>query len=642
VAHANYYITICEFEAYTPGGSLTGECVDNDDIVNSLLDGETCQSAAQILANAGMNCNDDLTAFGAPGLTGAQLCPVTCQVCDPDDGGNGGDGSDLDGLFLTDGTPRNYADSVAFCEAQGMTIASIHSQEENDAVFALLTTTSYLGANEDSNGVWSWDDGTEWDYVNPQNDGLSSNAESNLAFADYDGNWHDWNNGESELGVVCRASGGGSGGCGGFLENGGFDVDSANGYTYMTPSGWSSGGNTIVVASENQPWGGLASASGANFLSIQGAGSYVEQTISVTSGTSYEIRFFATHRPGYGNDEEGIVTVDGEVVFDYPNPMPDDFTEMTATFVATSSTATIRFENDSPDGDKSIFLDDVTVCGGGGSSDAATVSCGNPANNNCEDNYCAPVDELHEVRCCSDSQIDGYQQRNGCEVWAESIFSTQDGDGCVHDSPYSTALAVCAEEGARLCTVDELEAACTQGTGCGHDADFIWTGESCGDEGGECIGVYDATTADADGPTATQDHSGWTGDGHMDFQGSHDTLTWTVSGCDGDATYTASVRYALASGDRPKDVFVNGELIYESLSFPATGGWSTWGEVTFDVDLADGTNTITIAGTGSSGGNVDSLEISGGFSGNCSADLDGSGNVGFGDLLEVLSNWGGC
>ena len=74
-----------------------------------------------------------------------------------------------------------------------------------------------------------------------------------------------------------------------------------------------------------------------------------------------------------GNDEEGIVTVDGEVVFDYPNPMPDDFTEMTATFVATAETATIRFENDSPDGDKSIFLDDVTICDPPGTHSASYI-----------------------------------------------------------------------------------------------------------------------------------------------------------------------------------------------------------------------------------------------------------------------------
>ena len=106
-------------------------------------------------------------------------------------------------MFLVDASSRTYAESVAFCEEQGMTIASIHSQEENDMVFAMLTTASYLGATEVSNGVWSWDDGSEFSYVNPNNDGLSSDSESHLAFAT-DGLWHDWGTGDSEIGVVCR------------------------------------------------------------------------------------------------------------------------------------------------------------------------------------------------------------------------------------------------------------------------------------------------------------------------------------------------------------------------------------------------------------------------------------------------------
>ena len=49
-------------------------------------------------------------------------------------------------LFKVDSTQRNYADSVKYCKSQGMSIASIHSQAENDAVRKLLKTTSYLGA----------------------------------------------------------------------------------------------------------------------------------------------------------------------------------------------------------------------------------------------------------------------------------------------------------------------------------------------------------------------------------------------------------------------------------------------------------------------------------------------------------------
>merc|ERR1711939_702314 len=63
------------------------------------------------------------------------------------------------------------------------------------------------------------------------------------------------------------------------FANGGLDVDEISGYVYMTPTGWTNGGGgTIVVQSGNGPWGGLNAASGPYFASIQGVGSYLEQT----------------------------------------------------------------------------------------------------------------------------------------------------------------------------------------------------------------------------------------------------------------------------------------------------------------------------------------------------------------------------
>ena len=73
-------------------------------------------------------------------------------------------------------------------------------------------------------------------------------------------------------------------------------------YTYMTPAGWVSSA-TVVAQNGNGPWGGLTSGVGANYLSIQGNGAYVEQTLrGLQSGTVYEVRFLAAERPGYGGD----------------------------------------------------------------------------------------------------------------------------------------------------------------------------------------------------------------------------------------------------------------------------------------------------------------------------------------------------
>ena len=81
-------------------------------------------------------------------------------------------------------------------------------------------------------------------------------------------------------------------------------------------------------------------------------------------GSTYTIGFWAAERLGYGELESMRVTVDGVVVMDSTHPTPT-FTHLTAVFVSQGSSATIRFENDSPDdeatGGSSFFLDAVTV-----------------------------------------------------------------------------------------------------------------------------------------------------------------------------------------------------------------------------------------------------------------------------------------
>merc|ERR1711907_13913 len=89
------------------------------------------------------------------------------------------------------------------------------------------------------------------------------------------------------------------------------------------------------------------------------------------------------------------------------------------------------------------------------------------------------------------------------EVWAESQFLSvgNGGEGCVHDASLYTAMSTCAIEGARLCTLSEIQAACTAGTGCQHDGDLIWTSAECGSGSGQC----GATDLDGDGHTGFQD-----------------------------------------------------------------------------------------------------------------------------------------
>ena len=168
----------------------------------------------------------------------------------------------------------------------------------------------------------------------------------------------------------------------------------------------------------------------------------------------------------------------------------------------------------------------------------AYVSCGGTGEY-CLDDYCADEIELHEVRCCTDSEQEGYQQMNGCETWAESQFSSigQGWDGCVNDATFAEAEAVCAGEGARLCTLEELQAGCTAGTGCAHDSDMIWTSDECLVPGHGCMEEdacnYDPNATFDNGSCLYQDCAGECGGNAVEDEGACD-CDGNVLDCAGD------------------------------------------------------------------------------------------------------------
>jgi subtilisin family serine protease len=50
---------------------------------------------------------------------------------------------------------------------------------------------------------------------------------------------------------------------------------------------------------------------------------------------------------------------------------------------------------------------------------------------------------------------------------------------CFRDQTWEDAKSICEAQGARLCTVDELEADVTRGTGCSWDASSVWSSSPC-------------------------------------------------------------------------------------------------------------------------------------------------------------------
>ena len=146
------------------------------------------------------------------------------------------------------------------------------------------------------------------------------------------------------------------------LENGNFDEDDLgerDEYLYRSPTGWAASGS-VIVSSGSAAWGGLTS-SGLNYLSLQGLGAFVEQILDgLTVGSTYIVEFTMADRPGFGEDEACHVKVDGIVIWESTHP-EDSFNELSAVFTATTTAPTLKFENDSPEGDRSIFIDNIRV-----------------------------------------------------------------------------------------------------------------------------------------------------------------------------------------------------------------------------------------------------------------------------------------
>jgi len=159
-----------------------------------------------------------------------------------------------------------------------------------------------------------------------------------------------------------------------------------------------------------------------------------------------------------------------------------------------------------------------------------------------ETEVCASADEEHEVRCCSDTFIDNYQQMNGCAVWAESQFASVGvgSQGCVHSATLTESAGVCAADGARLCTQDESQDGCASGTGCAHDSDLIWTSTECVPPVIDCAGIADGLSEtdmcgvcdDQPSNDCTQDCEGtWGGNVNLDMCGvcgGDDSTCWNA------------------------------------------------------------------------------------------------------------------
>ena len=122
---------------------------------------------------------------------------------------------------------------------------------------------------------------------------------------------------------------------------------------------------------------------------------------------------------------------------------------------------------------------------------------------------------------------------------------------------------------------------------------------------------YEAEDAVWSGPAFANNNEGYSGTGYLDYQNaSGDYIEWTINAASDDGLYTLAFRYALATGDRPLEVKVDGQVVEASLNFPSTGSWSNW-DYAADVvvSLTAGSHTVRTTAIGSGGGNVDLLRV---------------------------------
>ena len=119
----------------------------------------------------------------------------------------------------------------------------------------------------------------------------------------------------------------------------------------------------------------------------------------------------------------------------------------------------------------------------------------------------------------------------------------------------------------------------------------------------------DAALAVRQGPTFDNRNGGFSGKGYADFVGkSGEHLEWIVTAPEA-TTYQLAFRYALAGGNRPLTLKVNGKVIQKSLPFNDTGDWTSWKDLNTETALQKGENQIRLESIGASGPNVDRLTL---------------------------------
>ncbi len=142
---------------------------------------------------------------------------------------------------------------------------------------------------------------------------------------------------------------------------------------------------------------------------------------------------------------------------------------------------------------------------------------------------------------------------------------------------------------------------------------ITFVGELGNSSGGGNTGgtTYEAeTNTTLTGADVESLHAGYTGSGYVNFSAMADgAIQWSNIYAAVAGTKNVKFRYALETGTRNLDVYVNGVKVISNAPFNATGGWANWGETTLQVPMNVGTNTLRVVTTGTEGPNIDNIHV---------------------------------
>lgn len=127
------------------------------------------------------------------------------------------------------------------------------------------------------------------------------------------------------------------------LVNGSFEVDDVSPtYIYMTPTGWNSGGDVVII--KNGGIADITAVNGINFLIIDAKASlpYISQTITCEPGVTYTITYYVRNRNNQGSNYS--IFIDSTAFVDNSST-PNTWTLRTVNFTATATSHVIKFQN---------------------------------------------------------------------------------------------------------------------------------------------------------------------------------------------------------------------------------------------------------------------------------------------------------